>query len=370
MNDEARELDRLVGEQTERQGQQSDVEYLRELGSRASVGLDAARQQARTYERSLAQVVRALALTPGRNSVVQLVRLLDEHGPFGCSGADDRFVASLLAEAQQPADLAELFYDRSERDRRGEVRACLFHELLLRGVDVSAPRGLSSWPVVRPSWHALSWLPSDLRPFETGSPFPSRSIRGGGGRSWSGLPSEGRLDPPTPRTGERAALTDIATRELHERIVSAPESGDVGHCAAWAFALDAPLDPALVPALVPSLPMGCVAGLGPTARFEIALRSLDDIWKILFSAASMDGSYGGGVYGAWGRRWTWQSLGGLSGAPSDASAQEVERWAKESTWFHFECDSEWFQNEIYDYGIAALSPDRRRIAVLAVTDTD
>lgn len=140
-----------------------------------------------------------------------------------------------------------------------------------------------------------SWLPSDLRSFETDSPFPSRSIRGSAGGAWSRLPSAGRLDPPTPRTDECAALTDIAIRELHERIVSAPDSGDVGHCAARAFALDAPLDPALVPALIPTLPMGRVAGLGPTARF---------------------------------------------------------------------------QNETYDNGIAALSPDRRRIAVLAATDTD
>ncbi|WP_254707406.1 DUF6183 family protein, partial [Streptomyces lunaelactis] len=32
---------------------------------------------------------------------------------------------------------------------------------------------------------------------------------------------------------------------------------------------------------------------------------------------------------------------------------------------------EWFHNDIdADYGIATLSPDRRRIAVLAATDTD
>ncbi|MFF7646889.1 DUF6183 family protein [Streptomyces canus] len=31
---------------------------------------------------------------------------------------------------------------------------------------------------------------------------------------------------------------------------------------------------------------------------------------------------------------------------------------------------DWFHKEIHDYGIAALSPDRRRIAVLAATDTD
>jgi hypothetical protein len=116
--------------------------------------------------------------------------------------------------------------------------------------------------------------------------------------------------------------------------------------------------------------MACVEGLGPSARLEIARRPLTDIWQMLFSTASMGGVYGPGAHGAFGRRATWWSLAGLGGAPVGASAEEVERCAVESTWFHFECDSDWFHNEIYDYGIAALSPDRRRITVLAATDTD
>ncbi|MGW7469140.1 DUF6183 family protein [Streptomyces xantholiticus] len=370
MNNEARELERLVWEQVEPRARQGDMAYIRELGSRLSEGLDAAVEQVRAYERGLARVVRTLALTPGRDSLVQLIRLLDEHGPFGRSGTDPRVIASLLAEAQQPADLAELLYDRMERDKLDELRACLFHELLLRGVDTEDFRPLRRWPLVRPGRHTLSWLPVDLRPFETGSPFPSRSINGGAGGAWTGLTAEGRLDPPTPRTTERSPLSDIATVEVHETIVAAPSAGDFGHFGAWVFALDAPVDPALVPALVPTLPMACVEGLGPSARFEIARRPLADIWQILFSTASMGGIYGQGAQGAFGRRATWWSLAGLGGAPLGASAEEVERHAMESTWFHFECDSDWFHNEIYDYGIAALSPDRRRIAVLAATDTD
>ncbi|WP_456303015.1 DUF6183 family protein [Streptomyces mirabilis] len=64
-------------------------------------------------------------------------------------------------------------------------------------------------------------------------------------------------------------------------------------------------------------------------------------------------------------------MAGLSGAPEGASADEVERHARQSSWFHFEADTDWFHNDIgSDYGIAALSPDCRRIAVLAATDTD
>lgn len=86
---------------------------------------------------------------------------------------------------------------------------------------------------------------------------------------------------------------------------------------------------------------------------------------------SMGGMYSTGVDGAYGRLWAWRSLAGLSGTAADASADEVERHASQSTWFHFEADAEWFHNELCaDYGIATLSPDRRRLAVLAATDTD
>ncbi|MEU3601576.1 DUF6183 family protein [Streptomyces sp. NPDC006798] len=47
-----------------------------------------------------------------------------------------------------------------------------------------------------------------------------------------------------------------------------------------------------------------------------------------------------------------------------------QRRAEQCVWFRFECDAQWFHNEIHDYGIVALSADRRRIAVLAATDTD
>ncbi|MGW7172161.1 DUF6183 family protein [Streptomyces xanthophaeus] len=365
MNAEARELDKLVWEQTESRVRQGDLGSVRELGAQFAAELDAAAGRVRAYQGGLARIVRTLALTPGRESLAQLIRLLDECGPLGRSGTEPQFIASLLAEAQRPDELAELLYRRPVSDGLDVLRACLFHELLLRGVDVKALR-----PVARQDWFALSWLPTDLRPFETDAPFPSRSVNGSAGGAWTGLTGEGRVDPPTPRRHVPSSLRDIATVDVHEALVAAPSAGDFGDFGAWVFALEAPVEPALVPALVPSLPMRCVEGLGADARFAIARRSPADIWRILFSTASMGGVYGHGVHGAFGRRSAWWSLTGLSGAPLDASAQEVERQVLESTWFRFECDSAWFHNEIYDYGIVALSPDRCRLAVLAATCTD
>ncbi|MCX5192498.1 DUF6183 family protein [Streptomyces sp. NBC_00249] len=229
MNDGASGLEKLAREQAGPRALRGDVAYVRELGGRLSAGLAAAEEEVRAYARGLARVVWTLALTPGRDSVAELVRLFDEHGPFGRSGTDPRTVASLLAEAQRPADLAELLYDRPRRDGLDEIRACLFHELLLRGVDMDALWPLRMWRAARPEWHTLSWLPVDLRPFEAGAAFPRRSADGGrAGGARTGLGAEGRVDPPVPRTAERPPLREITTVEGHESILSAPETGEFG----------------------------------------------------------------------------------------------------------------------------------------------
>ncbi|MEU9717457.1 DUF6183 family protein [Streptomyces sp. NPDC047976] len=349
----------FVRGEPERRAAQGDVAYLRELGARLADGYEDATRRARTYQEQLARVVRVLALTPGRESLAELMRLVDgKRLP-----SYPRELASLLAEHQRPADLAAAVFRRPGSWTPYELEACLFHELLLRGVDVR------DFPPP-PSSHTLSWLPVRRRDFEAGARFPVRSLDGGTGGSATAMPTEGRVDPPVPRTTERSALRNAVTVEEHEAILSAPHSGDWGDCGAWVFPLDEALAPERVPALLPALPMPCT-DVGATARFEVALRPLDDVWQLLFASASMGGVHAGGVGGAWGRMWAWRSMAALSGAPAGADAEEVERRARETTWFRFEADSGWFCNEVAaDFGIAALSPDRRRLAVLAATDTD
>ncbi|MFG2296375.1 DUF6183 family protein [Streptomyces sp. NPDC048603] len=372
MNEEARELERLVWAQAGARARQGDLAYVGELGSRLATGHEAALEDARTHERGLAHVLRVLALTPGRDSLEQLIPLLDEHGPYGRSETGPRFVAALLAQAQRPADLAELLYDGQglKRKRLDELRACLFHELLLRGVDARELRPVAFWLAFRGGWHRLSWLPAERRPLEAGSTFPSWSIGGSAHGVPMGLPAEGRMDPPTPRTAAPSSLRNVATAEVHENIVAAPHTGRFCCYDGWVFEPDEPLEPALVPALLPVLPMDCVAGLSPTGRFEVARRAPADIWPMLFGTASMGGFTGRGAQGAWGRRAAWSSMAGLCGAPPGASAEEVERLALKSVWFHFECDTEWFYDDGEGYGLAVLSPDHRRLAVLTATDTD
>lgn len=364
------DLGRLVWNEVEQRAAQGDTAYVRDLGEELAGRRAAAAERVRDYERQLAHVVRVLALTPGRDSLAQLLRLLDARSMPGTSGLEQRFVASLLAEHHRVADLAAVVFDRSERDRLDELRACLFHELVLRGVNANDFPPLRSWPYGRPGWHALSWLPSRRRDLEAEADFPSRSLRGAAWSGPGGLPTGGRVAPRMPRATQRSALRDVATIGERETIVSAVQAGEWGG-GAWVFRLSKAIAADEVPSLLPTLPMDCIDGLGPTDRFEIAVRPADEIWCLLFATASMGGMHSSGVQGAYGRLWAWRSLAGLSGAPDGASAGMVERHARQSTWFHFEADADWFHNDAgCDYGVAALSPDRRRIAVLAATDTD
>ncbi|WP_373561144.1 DUF6183 family protein [Streptomyces sp. OV198] len=132
----------------------------------------AAVEQVREYERRLVHVVRVLALTPGRGSLVQLLRLLDERRPSTAgSGLLPRFVASLLAEHQQVTDLAATTVcDGREWERLDELRACLFQELVLRGVDIDTFPALRSWPLVRHGgtpWPGCRCTAATSRPMPT-----------------------------------------------------------------------------------------------------------------------------------------------------------------------------------------------------------
>ncbi|OCC07488.1 DUF6183 family protein [Streptomyces sp. PTY087I2] len=370
MNNTDDDFRRFSWQTAQQRAAQGDSRQVADLAMELTDRIEAATKKTREHQGQLAQLVRVLAITPGPDSLTQLLRLFTRSQGPGVDLAP-RFVASLLAEHREAADLVGPLSERDAKGRLDELRICLFHELILRGVDMDAFPKTIDWTRVMYGGHPLVWLPSRRSALETRLTFPSRSINGGARSGGSPLPADGRVDPPTPRTAEQSALVDSATLDLHQMIIAAPEAGGWGHSEAWVFRTDEEVEPDRVPALLPTLPMGCVEGLGTTGRFEIARRPADAIWSILFATASMGGMGDHGAHGAFGRLWAWKSMAALSDAPAGASAEEVEHHVRQTTWFHFESDAEWFCNEILaDYGIAALSPDRRRIAVLAATDTD
>lgn len=209
----------------------------------------------------------------------------------------------------------------------------------------------------------MNWLPTVRHGFEAeprGPRYATSSSVGGEGPSR--LNTANLVSPPAPRAVAPSPLRDSATAWAYEAIGAAAEAGDWGH-AERVFASDTLVPPQQLPALLPNLPMDCVKGLGADLRFEVAACSLDEVWQVLYAIAAHGGAYG--------RLAAWTSLAGLTGAGSDETADQVAQLARDTTWFRFDSDAAWFHNDIgNDIAIAALSPDGRRIAVLAATDTD
>ncbi|MER6678909.1 DUF6183 family protein [Streptomyces sp. NPDC000983] len=65
-----------------------------------------------------------------------------------------------------------------------------------------------------------------------------------------------------------------------------------------------------------------------------------------------------------------KSLAALAGCPEGTSAAEVEAQVLDCVWHGFSAGTTWFEHVAWDVGLAVLSPGRRRLAVLAATDTD
>ncbi|MFF3214877.1 DUF6183 family protein [Streptomyces sp. NPDC002886] len=345
-----------------------DIAHLRRLGSDLSTRYAAASRAARVHGTDLSYLRRLLITTPGSDSVELLLRLLGEQeAAAGSMSAELPLMATMLAQHQSAEVIARTVFAGTAEDHwLRALRGLLFHELLLRGVD---PDEFPALLAGSEAYHPLAWLPDRRRALETEPEFAHHSVNGSSGGVKSGLPGHGRLDPPTPRPTGPSPLRNSVTVDERDLIVTAAED-NWGYAEAWVFRADQPITPAQVPALLPTLGMECVSDLGPTGRFEIAARPVGDIWSLLFATACMGGYYNSGRYGAWGRHQAWRSLMGLCGLPFDASAGDVERLAEQYSWFHFRADSAFFHQDGDDYGVAGLSPDGLRLAVLAATDTD
>ncbi|WP_406494773.1 DUF6183 family protein [Streptomyces sp. NBC_00846] len=97
------------------------------------------------YRNVFDYLLRLLATTPGPGNVVQALRLVSS-----AEAADrkiSRHTASLLASSQPAEDLAVAFTGHATE----ELRACLVHELVLRGVDVTESPGIAGW-ATSPHW--------------------------------------------------------------------------------------------------------------------------------------------------------------------------------------------------------------------------
>ncbi|NMO55093.1 hypothetical protein HH310_28390 [Actinoplanes sp. TBRC 11911] len=243
----------------------------------------------------------------------------------------DAYVASLLAAGHRATELAAAFND----DISGELRACLAQELVLRGQRVDYRP---------PAEHPLSVLPLTLTGIER---VDGDDMFG----PWD-LPSARATSDQAPEVGE------TTTADEAQAIGAAVQNwvGESnGRFEARSFRLardfDEPVDTLL------AMNLDCLDGLMPRRRLGIESCPPDKAWRLLFTAAASGGAYNKGLYGAYGRLAAWRSIHAMAG-------EDAER----GSWYLFEGRTTWFNKVAWDLGLAVITPDRRRIAVLAATD--
>ncbi|MFD0193024.1 DUF6183 family protein [Streptomyces albidoflavus] len=319
------------------------------------------------YRNVFGHLLRLLATTAGPENLTEALRLVSS--PEAADRRRDRHVASLLASCRRPEELTVVFSGHASE----ELRACLVHELVLRGVAVDEEPGIARW-ARSPHWryHPLGWLPLTRSGMEDGADLPSYSLRGSSHAMPYG-PSEGV--PYRGTGGARVpSAAEVTTPQLAAALSSAvanwvEESNGV--VEARVFDLAGPPADEAVPATLLTLGLESLAGVGrKKAALSVSACPPGQAWRVLFAAASTGGAYNSGSHGAYGRLAGWQSLAALAGVADGAGSAEVEARAAECAWFGFDARTDWFEQVAWDIGLAALAPDRRRLAVLAATDTD
>ncbi|MGW4379851.1 DUF6183 family protein [Kitasatospora sp. NPDC004531] len=338
-----------------------DAAFLADLGLAVSEHLDEA-DRVWQYRSVFDHSLRLLAITPAAENVRQALRLLAADRPT--VHARVRLAASLLASGQHPEDLAQAFTGPAS----DELRACLVHELVLRGADLAALPGiLAGASAPHLAHHPLGALPLTRSPLEILADLPSYSASGTvhtlPDASSAGEPLTVRRAGALPPAVE--TTTPEAAAELGRAFADWTEESN-GEIEARVFEFAEPLPADAVGAALLALGLDCLAG---TTAGTLAVSTCPpaEAWRVLFGAASCGGAYDEGVRGAYGRLAAWQSLTALA----DATPATAESRATACRWFTFAAPtSTWFAHIAWDRALAALTPDGRRLAVLAATDTD
>jgi hypothetical protein len=362
-----------VRELADRKVAAGDADFVARLGIAIAGEQASSSDHARQCRSVLHYIARVLALAPGRENVIQAVRL------FTAAWPDDRRqvrqAASLLAAGQSPADLAVAFEGGASPGAAAqELRACLVHELVLRGTAVTQIPAITRW-TGSAHWqrHRLAWLPLELSGLEADRTLPSYHSRGGSYAAPYGPSGQGTQPPGRAALATVAAVRDVTSLPAAAAIGAAVASWAAesnGRIEAKVFGLASPLPAGLVPGTLAVLGLDCLHGLTPDSRFMVAACPPARAWQILFAAASTGGAYNHGLYGAYGRLAAWQSMAGLCGAAADALAAEAESKARACDWFSFNAGTSWFEQVAWDIGLVTIRPGRRRLAILAATDTD
>lgn len=350
----------------ERRLAQGDASFLADLGIALAGTYGSDSRPIWQYGSVFDHLLRLLATTPGPGNVPQALRLVSS-----AQTADrklDRYAASLLASSHPAEELAYAFTGHASE----ELRACLVHELVLRGADVTETPGIAGW-ATSAHWrrHPLGWLPLALSEVEGQPDLPRYNAQGSSYSMPFGPPEDRNVavvaEVHVPSAQE--TTTETAAKGIGAAVANWVDESN-GRVEARVFELAGPLEAESVPRALLGLGLESLKGAGRKTSFSVAACPPDRAWRVLFAAASTGGAYNSGARGAYGRLAVWQSLAGLTGAAEAATAEDVEARVRECAWYGFSAGTKWFERVAWDIGLVAVSPEHRRLSVLAATDTD
>lgn len=327
----------------------------------------------------------ALALTPGLRQAEALLRLslLARRATIQVQNVSElqrrlmmrpRRLACLLASAQRQDVLAELFARSVDCEQYAEILMLLAHEMVLRNVackDIPAVVGHVRTMSTRN--HPLGRLPLMLTEIETDLPLPRYHMRGASCGLPFGPKGNAATWSPNRKLSVPHAIRETTTKLERDRISSGVArwaQSSNGQYEARTFTVDPPLSgERLNPALLVSIGLDCLRGVGED-KTHLRNFSVQEAFGLLFAAASLGGAYPSEHWGAYGRYEAWRSLAGLVGAAERESIEQLLRRAKRCEWLYFDAQTSWFFQVAWDFGLVALRPDGKSLAVLAATDTD
>lgn len=110
-----------------------------------------------------------------------------------------------------------------------------------------------------------------------------------------------------------------------------------------------------------------------STEVKIAFKGINskDVFKYLFNMSVFGGAYERGEFGATSRINAWKVISGLSQKNYFKSTKnEVLTELNEYKWTEFSCENGWFINEWLDLGIIGINENRKKYAILVISDTD
>ncbi|MGW4633560.1 DUF6183 family protein [Nocardia sp. NPDC004415] len=309
--------------------------------------------------RLVTQCLRAILARPVSGKVAAALEVVAVMRP---PKARARRIATWLAESLKHEEAVAAFGAAGVAGPiADELRGCLLHELIVRGVVIAEHDQLMQWATSPHwAWHPLRVLPLERMPLE--HIRPSHTV--GSGALPSTINSAPLRIPAAIET-----TTSLHADQVRQAVANWQQESN-GRSEARAFTLDHLPAPDAVTALLGTLALECLrCDHGATADLTVTESTPADVWSILFAAAADGGAYNTGEGAAYGRLYAWRSLGALCGAGEFDAVDHIARLAADARWFTFAATTAWFERVAWDIGIAALTPEPG-VTVLAATDTD